>query len=346
MRILAVINQYPTPLSPAAGSYVEQQIKGLREMGVHVDILLVDRLREGMQAYLKLRKQIRQTIAQVQPQIVHVMYGGVMADQATRMVDDRPTIVTFHGSDLLGEHLSGVVRKLIAGYGVWASWQAARRADRVVVVSKTLYDALPKDVDRSKIGIIPCGIDLDRFKPLSQKECRDRLGWNTECFHILFPSHPGNSVKRYPLARAAVEALSCQGIHAEMHCLQEVPNEEVPLWLNASNVLLLTSHHEGSPTVIKEALACDVPIVSVDVGDVRERIAGIEGCYLALPEPDDLAAKLHLVYAGLRRVAGREKVQELSLQRVASCLMEFYSDLLNPRSPGSYAVSPQTVLSP
>jgi len=339
MRILAVINQYPTPPFPAAGTYVEQQIKGLREMGVHVDILFVDRLREGMRAYLKLRGQIRQTIAQVQPQIVHVMYGGVMSDQVTRMVDDRPTIVTFHGSDLLGEHLSGVVRKLIAGYGVWASWQAARRADRIVVVSKILYDALPKDVDRSKVGIIPCGIDLDRFKPLSQKECRDRLGWNIERFHILFPSHPGNSVKRYLLARAAVEALSRQGIHAEMHCLQGVSNDDVPVWLNASDVVLLTSQHEGSPTVIKEALACNVPIVSVDVGDVRERIEGIEGCYLALPEPDNLAAKLHLVYAGLRRVAGREKVQELSLQCIATRLNEFYCDLLNSRSLSSSPVS-------
>lgn len=340
MRVLAVINQYPTSLSPAAGSYVEQQIKGLREMGVHVDILLVDRLREGMRAYLKLRGQMRRMIAQVQPQIVHVMYGGVMADQATRMVDDRPTIVTFHGSDLLGEHLSGVMRKLIAGYGVWASWQAARRADRIVVVSKILYDALPKDVDRSKIGIIPCGIDLNRFKPLNRKECRDRLGWNAEHFHILFPSHPGNSVKRYLLACAAVEALSCQGIPAEMHCLQGVSNEEVPIWLNASDVLLLTSRHEGSPTVIKEALACNVPIVSVDVGDVSERIEGIEGCYLALPDSDDLAAKLHLVYAGPHRVAGREKIQELSLQRVAVRLKEFYRDLLNSRSLGSHPVSP------
>jgi teichuronic acid biosynthesis glycosyltransferase TuaC len=339
MRILVVTNMYPTPYAPASGTFVEQQIKGLRQIGLEVEVMFVDRLQRGMATYLKLRRQIRLKIEHCQPQIVHVMYGGVLADQITRTVDDRPTVVTFHGSDLLGEHLSGVVRKLTAGYGVWASWQAARRADRIVVVSKILYDVLPKDIDRSKVRIIPCGIDLDRFKPLSQKKCRDRLGWNAERFHLLFPSYPGNSVKRYGLARVAVEALSRQGIHAEMHCLQGVSNDDVPIWLNASDVILLTSQHEGSPTVIKEALACNVPIVSVDVGDVRERIAGIEGCYLALPDPNDLAAKLHLVYAGSRRVAGREKVQELALQRVAGRLKEFYSDLLHSRSLGPYPVS-------
>ena len=340
MRILVVTNIYPTPNAPTSGIFVEQQIKGFKQIELEVEVMFVDRFQKGMGVYLTLRRQIRSKIEHYQPHIVHIMYGGVMADQVTRAVDGIPTVVTFHGSDLLGEHLSGVVRKLIAGYGVWASWQAARRADRVVVVSKILYDALPKDVDRFKVRIIPCGIDLDRFKPLNQKECRDRLGWNAEYFHILFPSHPGNSVKRYLLACAAVEALSCQGIPAEMHCLQGVSNEEVPIWLNASDVLLLTSQHEGSPTVIKEALACNVPIVSVDVGDVSERIEGIEGCYLALPDSDDLAAKLHLVYAGPHRVAGREKIQELSLQRVAVRFKEFYRDLLNSRSLGSHPVSP------
>jgi len=86
--------------------------------------------------------------------------------------------------------------------------------------------------------------------------------------------------------------------------------------------------HEGSPNIVKEALACDVPVVSVDVGDVRERIEGIEGCYIALPESDDLAAKLSLVYTGSRRVRGRVKMQELSLERVALRLKEFYEEVL------------------
>jgi glycosyltransferase involved in cell wall biosynthesis len=100
------------------------------------------------------------------------------------------------------------------------------------------------------------------------------------------------------------------------------------MWLNASNVLLLTSLTEGSPNIVKEALACDLPVVSVEVGDVSERIREIEGCYLALSEPDDLATKLRMVHSGPGRVPGRVRMQGLSLEQVALRLRDFYSELL------------------
>jgi glycosyltransferase involved in cell wall biosynthesis len=327
MRILAVTNIYPTPQAPFSGNFVEQQIKGLRQIGLDVDVLFVDRGQKGMGVYMGLGGQIQVSIKRFQPDIVHAMYGGVMAGQVTKTVNDRPTVVTFHGSDLLGEHLSGVLRKLIAGYGVGVSWRAARRASGIVVVSKDLREALPGDTN-TPITVIPCGIDLQRFTPLNRDLCCTQLGWNADRFHVLFPSTSGNPVKRPALARTAVEAANHLGISAEIHYLRGVPNSEVPVWINASDVVLLTSLHEGSPTIIKEALACNVPIVSVDVGDVRERIQGIKGCYLVSAEPADLAHKLRLVHDGLRRVEGRVKTYDLSLQRIALRLREFYSQVL------------------
>src|SRR5262249_40104147 len=114
-RLLAVTNMYPTPHAPAAGTFVEQQIKSLRQIGLHIDVIFVDRARRGVGVYFSLRRQIHARIANFQPDIVHAMYGGVMAYQVIRTVNDRPTVVTFHGSDLLGEHLSGSLRKLMAG---------------------------------------------------------------------------------------------------------------------------------------------------------------------------------------------------------------------------------------
>lgn len=328
MRVLAVTNMYPTLQNPTSGIFVEQQIKGLRQIGLDVDVLIADRASKGMGAYWSLSRQLRARVVSFQPDVVHIMYGGVMADQGTSIVDDRPTVVTFHGSDLLGEHLSGFLRKLIASFGVWASMRAARRASGIVVVSKGLRDALPEDINQSEVRIIPCGIDLERFKPLDQHTCRERLGWDTNRHHVLFSSASSHPIKRPSLARAAVETLTHWGTQVEMHYLHGVPNTVVPLWLNASDIVLLTSLSEGSPTIIKEALACNVPVVSVNVGDVSERVQGIEGCYLALPEPDDLAAKLHLVLTSPRRVTGRIKMQELSLERVALQLRDFYSELL------------------
>jgi teichuronic acid biosynthesis glycosyltransferase TuaC len=328
MRILAVTNMYPTSSAPHSGIFVKQQIEALKRVGLDVDLMVVERLEKGMTCYLGLRRRVQSRIRDWQPDIVHAMYGGVMADMVTRSVTDRPTVVTFHGSDLLGEHLSGQLRRLIAGYGVWASRQAARRASGVVAVSKVLRDTLPDAVDKTKIRIIPCGIDLEQFKPLDQCICRERLGWRDDRFNILFPANGGDPLKRLNLARAAAEALKQCGTAVELHQLRGVPHDEVPIWLNGSDVLLLTSLHEGSPTVVKEALACNRAVVSVDVGDVRERIEGIQGCYLASPAPNDLAAKLHLVHVGQRRVAGRIKMQELSLEHIAGRLTLLYEDVL------------------
>jgi len=328
MRILAVTNAYPIPEAPASGIFIEQQIKSLRQIGLHVCVMFVDRLRRGMCVYFNLRHLLRNEIEEFQPDLVHVMYGGVMADTVTKTVNDRPTIVTFHGSDLLGEHMSGRFRKGIAQYGVWASWRAARRATRVIAVATRVRDALPPDIDQSKIRTIPCGIDLERFKPLSRHECRQQLGWDRDTFHILFPANLGDPVKRPDLAQAAVDVVKQSGIKVEMHYLRGIQNHLVPVWLNASDVLLLTSRHEGSPTVIKEALACNLPVVSVDVGDVRERISRIAGCYLALPEANDLAAKLSSVYSGVRRIAGRISIAELSLECVSLKLKNLYKEIV------------------
>jgi glycosyltransferase involved in cell wall biosynthesis len=328
MRILAVTNMYPTPASPFLGTFVEQQVVGLREAGVEVDVLFVDRFHKGWSQYLTLSSRVRDSVKRFQPDIVHAMYGGVLADSVTRTVVDRPVVVTFHGSDLLGENLSGNLRKLIARYGVLSSHRAARRANGVVVVSRALDDVLRKAVGERNVRIIPCGIDVERFKPLDRDACRSRLGWKEHRFHILFASSSGNAVKRPELAVAAVKVLDGSEVDAEIHFLSGVPHADVPMWINASDVLLLTSLHEGSPTVVKEALACNVPVVSVDVGDVRERIDGIDGCHLGLPEPHDLAEKLRLVHAAGRRIAGRERALSLSLQLTALRLAEFYSDIL------------------
>ena len=327
-RILAVTNMYPKPETPYSGTFVEQQIKGIGQVGLEVRVMIVDRVQKGMSVYLRTGRDVQAAIADFQPDIVHVLYGGVMADIVTRVVEDRPTVVSFCGDDLLGTHLSGTVRKLISRYGIVASHKAARQATGILVKSKNLQDALPDDIPRSKVRIIPNGIDLDRFSPLDRDACRNRLGWRADRLNVLFPTNSGDPVKRPNLARAAVEIVNRSGIPAEMHHLQGVPHDEVPVWLNASDVALLTSLHEGSPNVVKEALACDLPVISVDVGDVYERIHEIEGCYVALSNPDDLAAKIRLVHAGPRRVAGRIKMQDLSLRRVALRLREFYEELV------------------
>jgi glycosyltransferase involved in cell wall biosynthesis len=324
MRILAITNMYPSEASPGRGVFVQEQIKGLLEVGLNVQVLFIDRLREGALTYYRMGSRLARALADFKPDLIHVMYGGVMAEQIVRQHCDPPVLVTFHGSDLLGENLSGWTRKAISRYGVWCSRRAAKAAKGVVVVARHLLKALPDAVRAAKIRVLPCGIDLERFKPLDPLWCRRRLGWSNQAFHVLFASSNGDPVKRPWLAQAAVEEALTRGLRAELHHMTNVPNSEVPVWLSGGNSLLLTSLHEGSPTVVKEALACGLPVVSVDVGDVAERIEGIEGCYLADADASDLAAKLSLVHEHGRRLDCRARLEEISALSVARRLKSFY----------------------
>ena len=127
--------------------------------------------------------------------------------------------------------------------------------------------------------------------------------------------------------------LRAEGLDVELHALTDVPHEVVPTWLNAADAVLLTSAHEGSPNVVKEALACNVPVVSVDVGDVRERIGKVDGCHMADSTPEDIAAKVERVVARDRPVAGRERVADVSLEAIAERLCEIYALLVRSGAP-------------
>lgn len=335
MKILAVTNMYPSAEFPSQGIFVQEQIKGLRAAGLEVRVLFVDRRRQGPQAYFGwLQNALRSAVAGFAPDVIHVMYGGVMADRIACHHHLRPVVVTFHGSDLLGENLSGWARRIISRHGVRCSRRAAKAAAGVVVVARHLMAALNGAVAADKIRVIPCGIDLERFKPMNPLACKRQLGWNPESFHALFASGNGDPVKRPRLAGAAVAQMINSSRPAELHHLAGVPNTEVPLWLNASDALLLTSLHEGSPTVVKEALACGLPVVSVDVGDVAERIEGIEGCHLAAAKPADLAAKLDLVRQRGERLDCRARLEALSIQSVAHKLKQFYEAILRESRAG------------
>ena len=249
-------------------------------------------------------------------------------------------MVTFRGSDLLGENFSGWTRKIISRYGVYCSRRAARAADGIIVVARHLLRVLNDTVAGKKVHVIPSGIDFDRFKPADPLSCKQRLGWNPASFHVLFASSSGDPVKRPWLAKAAIAQLNESPLPAELHYMTGVPAVEVPLWVNASDALLFTSAHEGSPNIVKEALACGVPVVSVDVGDVAERIEDIEGCHLALAEPADLAAKLRLVQQRGKRIDCRARLADLSILRVAEKLKSCYEEVTANRSRASWGCFP------
>ena len=154
LRVLAVTNMYPTKDDRTFGIFVEQQIESLRALGILVSVLFLNRRKEGRRAYWRIDPMLREWIHRLDPDVVHVMYGGVLAERVTRHVTSRPVIVTYHGSDLQGVGRQGPIVSLTSRYGVWASIRAARRASGVVAVAEHLVKRLPPEIDRRRVRVI------------------------------------------------------------------------------------------------------------------------------------------------------------------------------------------------
>lgn len=318
-------NMYPSAATPRAGTFIEQQVEGLRRLGHEVGVVVVDRAASGPLRYVAAGRQVQRAASSSTWDVAHVMYGGVLAFLASRALRDLPIIISFCGTDLLGTEPGSFQMGFRGALGVYCSRKASLDANAVIVKSKTMLSRLPAAVDSGRVSVIPNGVDLSRFKPKNRIDARQRLGWAKEEFTVLFSTHgPSDRNKRLPLAEAAVEAVRSEGIQAGIKILTGVPHHLVPLWINASDVTLMTSCHEGSPNIVKETLACNRPVVSVDVGDVAERIDGIEGCHLVPPDPRLLADALVDVARGPRLVSSREGMKSLTLEAVAERLVSVY----------------------
>jgi glycosyltransferase involved in cell wall biosynthesis len=326
VRALIVTNMYPTPARPADGAFITSQVASLRDLGVEIEVCHLNRPSEGRSVYRGLAGKIHSLVSTTRPDVVHVQYGGVLANRVGRAVRDRPLLVSFCGDDLLGGGGGGLTDRAARAYNVIESRRAAGRADGIVVKSRNLFDALPRGLSKDRVWILPNGVDTRRFRPLDRLECQSALGWSPDRKHVLFPAPRSRPEKRFELATAAVAELN-GGSEVELHALEGVSHDQVPTWMNAADAVVLTSSREGSPNAVKEALACNVPVVSVDVGDVRERLDGIDGCYVAEATPADLAEKLRLVLERGTRIDAGEHVETIAIDRVARKLLGIYETL-------------------
>jgi glycosyltransferase involved in cell wall biosynthesis len=197
----------------------------------------------------------------------------------------------------------------------------ARKADAVIVVSQHMKQYLP---NQKPIEVLPSGIDFRMFREIPQREARDRLRLPHEERLVLFAGDPDLAGKRYTLAKQAVQLLK-SSMEARLVVAWGVPHRDMPLYMNAADALVLTSMAEGSPNVVKEALACNLPVVAVDVGDVAERIAAVEGCKLCGNDrPGTIAKALEDVLRVKQRVSGRRHVSELDEHILTERLIEIY----------------------
>jgi glycosyltransferase involved in cell wall biosynthesis len=318
-----VTSNWPSPGRASTTHFIKRQVEFLQAAGVEVDVFHSDGRRNPFR-YARNWIRVRRRLASRRYDLVHAQFGqsGLLA-LPTRL----PIVVTFRGSDLLGIVRDSDGGRPIQGRALqWASQLVARRADAVVVVSEHMKRSLPAGVAAE---VIPSGLDLELFRPMPQAEARRRLGIPEDKRLVVFAGRPSQARKRFDLATQAIAILN-RTLPAELHVVWGVPHRDVPVHLCASDAMVFTSVQEGSPNVVKEALACNLPVVSVSVGDVPERLHGVDGCELCDDErPETIAAALERVLRRGQRIAGRESVTALDETLLTVRVIDLYRSVLS-----------------
>ena len=313
VSVLAVTNTYPTDEMPGDTPCIKDQIMALRAQGVIVDLLHVDRSKGKLSYARAAWRLFLKSFRGKEYDLIHAYYGhcGLLARLQLRY----PIVVTFRGSDLLS-HKDGLIGRIVA-----------RLVQGVIVMSEEMERA----TKRQDAHIIPFGVNLDLFTPYPKERARRDLGLPMSEKLVLFPWNPARPEKRFDIVEEAIRALKRDDESVRLVVVYNKPSEVVAKYMNACDVMVLASDHEGSPMAVREAMACNLPVVSVDVGDVRQIIGGIVSCHLCKQEAGDLAEKLSWVLCGGERTDGSRIVRKMDAAWSAEQVISVYSQVLTKR---------------
>lgn len=186
-----------------------------------------------------------------------------------------------------------------------------------------------------EVYVISDGVDFELFQPMPRLVARAALGWKPEGRYVLFGNDPSRLEKNFALARAAVERLRGRGVDAELKVANGLPQSTLVEYINASDVVVLPSWYEGSPNIVKEAMACNVPVVAADVGDVAQMIGHTAGCAICRHDAEDFAAALERAIAHDAPTTGRRDIAHLERSLAARQVIALYEDVLSRQRPRS-----------
>ena len=311
IKVLSIVaNRYAT--------FYQEQSRALEQNGVNITHVSPPKqspdpgeqqeITRNSLDYIKLYHEvIKRSIGEYD--LIHANFG-LTAPHAIAQ-PRRPIVLSLWGSDLAGRlgFLSKTCLKL---------------CDEVIVMSQVMNNEI-----RGGAHVIPHGIDMERFRPMPQRSAREAVGWSPEKMHVLFPYDPSRSVKNYPLAKQVTEAVNKKlSSKVKLQIVFDVDHDSVPLYMNAADALLLTSCREGSPNTVKEAMACRLPVIATDVGDVRERLANVALSRVCTTE-DELIKALFRVLNREKRPNSRKHIQHLSLDQMGERITTVYKKALN-----------------
>src|SRR4051794_25429303 len=321
IRVLMVTSDWLWNSWGGPAVFIARQVEFLRREGIEVELFPFKGARQARN-YAKAWWEVHRRLNSGSYDLVHAQFGQ---SGLTALPKRIPLVVTFRGDDLegiIGEN----GRYVPAGWVLRSvSRLVARKADAAIVVSEHMKRYLPSSVGAH---VLPSGIDLELFRPEPQDEARRRLRLPSDQRLVLFVGNPALARKRFALAQAAVHLVD-RTIPTRLIAGWELPHQEIAALMSACDALICTSMQEGSPNAVKEALACNLPVVSVRVGDVAQRLAGVDGCELCTDSGvETLASALGRVLLRGRRIEGRAAVHALDERLLTRQLIGIYQSVL------------------
>jgi len=319
---------------PQYATFVQSQMVALRERGVTVHLGLFTGRINPLEVIRDVRR-LREAFRRSEAALMHAQYGTITALAASYIAGSVPLIISLGGSDILGIPVPGMHWRLRGGLGKRLSLRAGTHATAIIVKSQNLFNALPAHLQK-KTHIVPNGVNTTVFTPLPKEACRSKLGWKAEERIVVLYGGGGRDhryIKNVPLAEAAVRLAERETGLIRFEVFHGYPHATVAELLNAADILLMTSLHEGSPNIVKEAMACNLPIVTVPCGDVAERLEGVTPGGVYPYDAAELAKGIIAVMSAGRRSNGREQLesQGLTAASVTQKLISLYASLA-PRS--------------
>jgi teichuronic acid biosynthesis glycosyltransferase TuaC len=330
VKIIVVTNNYPTPELPYSGIFVRQHVEALRKLGVHVDVFFTNGKRTRM-AYLTELPNLARRLRSERYDVIHTQHSYCVFQVALiRLLvrTETPMVFTIHQStahmpDGLRDPQADILKRLV--YRKRLHRLAMQLADCIVAVERRIPQLFGYG---GSFEVIPPGVDLELFRPMGCTQCRTELGLPEHQRIIFFPASPKRAFhKGFDLLQESLIHLDST---INLKSAGSIPHEQMPLYMNAADLVVQASRFEASPQIVKEAMACNRPTVCTDIGDVRELFGDVPGLFLCARNPKDIAEKIGQALNFDGPILGRERILELglSLEQVAHRYLVLYERLI------------------
>lgn len=330
IKALTVTNMYPYKDVPFYGMVVKEEIEFLEKENVQGDVIFING-RQSKWDYLRKFGSLLKILSKQHYDVIHThhTYCGFMVLVALKFLCKRiPVVLTSHEGEIFHQVKVTYKMDIIERLKYIKSFKkfVMEHVDHVIVVHKDLINGFkPK-----AYTVIPCGINMENFRPDSPQECRERLGINLHAKVIFFPSDYIRPEKRFHLVEDAVEILNQTSTDPIVLIKGgAIRYDLMPDYFNACDVAVLVSDYEASPMVVKEAMAVGTAVVSTDVGDVSILLQGVDNGFLTTTSPHKLAQKLQLALKSGKSPTGRQRMLDLELSEthVAAKIVKIYKEL-------------------